>query len=172
MNTHSKYQRLLDACKGLPAMPTAVVHPCDAAAIEDGGYAEALARAGCLLAKRGEPFPLARIELKAQIAHDYSDLLPALESDEWHRIRGRQEIICRYEPDRALTTLPSLLGSADDRERFLTVLDRLLTDPRIPADRVSAKQRVMAERIHEQLDGAPSRKPRLTVVHRKTARRA
>jgi phosphate acetyltransferase len=32
--THSKYQRLLDACKGLPAMPTAVVHPCDAAAIE------------------------------------------------------------------------------------------------------------------------------------------
>jgi pimeloyl-ACP methyl ester carboxylesterase len=142
------------------------------AAIEDGGYAEALARAGCLLAKRGEPFPLARIELKAQIAHDYSDLLPALESDEWHRIRGRQEIICRYEPDRALTTLPRLLASADDRERFLTVLDRLLTDPRIPADRVSAKQRVMAERIHEQLDGAPSRKPRLTVVHRKTARRA
>ena len=34
MNTHSKYQRLLDACKGLPAMPTAVVHPCDAAAID------------------------------------------------------------------------------------------------------------------------------------------
>jgi len=34
MNTHSKYQRLLDACKGLPAMPTAVVHPCDTAAID------------------------------------------------------------------------------------------------------------------------------------------
>jgi phosphate acetyltransferase len=34
MNTHSKYQRLLDACKGLPPLPTAVVHPCDVAAID------------------------------------------------------------------------------------------------------------------------------------------
>ena len=107
------------------------------------------------------------------MARDYSDLLPALESDEWHRIRGRQEIICRYEPEQALETLPALLASAEDRDRFLMVLDRLLTDPRIPADRVSAKQRSMAERIHAQLEGAPARrKPRLTVVPRKTARRA
>jgi phosphate acetyltransferase len=34
MNAHSKYQRLLDACKDLPPMPTAVVHPCDVAAID------------------------------------------------------------------------------------------------------------------------------------------
>jgi len=34
MSSHSKYQRLLDRCKGLPPMPTAVVHPCDQAAIE------------------------------------------------------------------------------------------------------------------------------------------
>ena len=34
MNNHAKYQRLLDACKGLPPAPTAVVHPCDEAAIE------------------------------------------------------------------------------------------------------------------------------------------
>jgi phosphate acetyltransferase len=34
MNNHAKYQRLLDACRGLPPMPTAVVHPCDEAAIE------------------------------------------------------------------------------------------------------------------------------------------
>jgi len=34
MNKHSKYQRLLDACKGLTPMPTAVVHPCDTAAID------------------------------------------------------------------------------------------------------------------------------------------
>jgi len=143
------------------------------AAIDEGGYAEALARAACLLARKGEPFPLARIELKAQIARDYRDLLPALESDEWHRIRGRQEIICRYEPEQALATLPTLLASADDRERFLMVLDRLLTDPRIPADRVSAKQRTMAARIHEHIEVAPaSRKPRLTVVPKKTARHA
>ena len=34
MTNHAKYQRLLDACRGLPPMPTAVVHPCDEAAIE------------------------------------------------------------------------------------------------------------------------------------------
>jgi phosphate acetyltransferase len=34
--THNrpKYQRLLDACKGMPPLPTAVVHPCDEAAID------------------------------------------------------------------------------------------------------------------------------------------
>ena len=34
MNDHTKYRHLLQACKGLPPMPTAVVHPCDDAAIE------------------------------------------------------------------------------------------------------------------------------------------
>jgi phosphate acetyltransferase len=29
-----KYHRLLDACKGMPPLPTAVVHPCDEAAID------------------------------------------------------------------------------------------------------------------------------------------
>jgi phosphate acetyltransferase len=34
MTNHAKYQRLLDACRDLPPMPTAVVHPCDEAAID------------------------------------------------------------------------------------------------------------------------------------------
>jgi len=34
MDRHARYQRLLDACEGLSPTPTAVVHPCDAAAIE------------------------------------------------------------------------------------------------------------------------------------------
>jgi phosphate acetyltransferase len=34
MNNHAKYQRLLDACRDLPPLPVAVVHPCDEAAIE------------------------------------------------------------------------------------------------------------------------------------------
>ncbi len=34
MNNHAKYQRLLDACKTLPPTTTAVVHPCDEAAID------------------------------------------------------------------------------------------------------------------------------------------
>jgi phosphate acetyltransferase len=34
MNNHAKYQRLLDACRGLPPTATAVVHPCDEVALE------------------------------------------------------------------------------------------------------------------------------------------
>src|SRR5574340_535534 len=34
MTTQKKYQKLLEACRDLPAMLTAVVHPCDEAAIE------------------------------------------------------------------------------------------------------------------------------------------
>jgi phosphate acetyltransferase len=32
--THEKYQRLIDYCKNLPPMPTAVVHPCDQSSLE------------------------------------------------------------------------------------------------------------------------------------------
>jgi len=31
---HAKYQRLIDYCKSLPPMPTAVVHPCDQTSLE------------------------------------------------------------------------------------------------------------------------------------------
>ncbi len=31
---HEKYQRLIDACKSLLPMPTAVVHPCDQSSLE------------------------------------------------------------------------------------------------------------------------------------------
>lgn len=36
---HEKYQRLLDYCKNLPPLPTAVAHPCDASSL--GGAVEA-----------------------------------------------------------------------------------------------------------------------------------
>jgi phosphate acetyltransferase len=38
-NTHEKYQRLIDYCRTLPPLPTAVVHPCDASSL--GGAVEA-----------------------------------------------------------------------------------------------------------------------------------
>src|SRR4051794_38866199 len=31
---HIKYQRLIEFCKSLPPMPTAVVHPCDRSSLE------------------------------------------------------------------------------------------------------------------------------------------
>jgi phosphate acetyltransferase len=44
-NKHEKYQRLIDYCKTLPPLPTAVVHPCDKSSL--GGAVEA-ARMGLI----------------------------------------------------------------------------------------------------------------------------
>jgi phosphate acetyltransferase len=59
--THEKYQRLIDYCKGLPPLPTAVAHPCDESSL--GGAIEA-ARMGLIA-----PIlcgPAARIEAVAR----------------------------------------------------------------------------------------------------------
>jgi hypothetical protein len=128
-------------------------------AIEQGGYAEALARTACLLARKGEPLPLARFELKGQLAREYADLLPPLAAQEWRVIRGRQEAICRHEPDRAVETLPKLLASAEDRARCLTLLERLLADSRVSAARATPAQRAMLQRIRETLAVRPKAAP-------------
>ena len=82
------------------------------ASIEEGGFAEALARVGSLLARRGAPLPLARLALKRELAAEYRDLLPDWTPDEWRRIRGEQDIIVRYEPEKAIATLPTAAGEA------------------------------------------------------------
>jgi hypothetical protein len=131
------------------------------AAIEQGGYAEALARAACLLARKGEPLPLARIELKAELGRDYAGWLPPLSAAQWHLIRGRQEIICRYEPEHALQALPRLLVLDSERERFLRLLERLMADPRLPTGRATAAQRAMLDRIRGVLEPAAGKAPQL-----------
>ncbi|MGB8435629.1 MAG: DUF3141 domain-containing protein, partial [Burkholderiales bacterium] len=127
------------------------------AAIGEGGYPEALARAGELLARRGMPVPLARLELKAELVKEYADLLPDLPLHEWKRIRGEQDAIVRFESERALETLPRLLADPSDRERFLQVLERLTTDPRVHADRATPEQVAMVARIRQVLGAAMPR---------------
>jgi hypothetical protein len=133
------------------------------AAIAEGGYAEALARAGYLLAKKGEPMPLAMLELRQEMLEEYRDLLPDLSPDQRRRIRGEQEIICRYEPEQAIETLPKLLAGRADRKRFLTLAGKLLADKRI-VQNVSAEQLRMLERIRGVLSAAGDGPPRLTPV--------
>ena len=33
-HTHEKYQRLIERCRSLPPVPTAVAHPCDRSSLE------------------------------------------------------------------------------------------------------------------------------------------
>jgi hypothetical protein len=121
------------------------------AAIATGGYAEAVARAGALLARRGQPLPLARLQLKKELLADYKDFLPDLPADTARRIRGEQDVIVSYERDAAIEALPKLLTRFEDRERFLALLNRLPADVRIQADGVTPEQEATLERIRRVL---------------------
>jgi hypothetical protein len=121
------------------------------ASIGQGGYAEAFARIGALLMRRGEPLPLARLETKEELAQDYADYVPRLAPDQLRRIRGEQEIIVRYEPEQAVLSLPTLLGDGRDRAKLLTLLDKLVADPRIQSVQPSPEQLSMLDRIRTVL---------------------
>jgi hypothetical protein len=133
------------------------------AAADRGGYAEALARVAVLLSHDGEPFPLAKLALRAELARDYRDLLPEMSPDQWRRIRGEQEIIARHEPERAIATLPALLAGAGERARLLVFFDRLIADRRVQGAEPTAEQRAMIERLRLALKPDASRPRPLAV---------
>ncbi|GLK58565.1 MULTISPECIES: DUF3141 domain-containing protein [Azotobacter] len=124
-------------------------------AIGEGGYDEAFARVAALLARKDE-LSLARLVTKQEIVRDYADLLPRLPPETWRRIRGEQEIIVNYAREQALATLPALLAGPAERERLLTLLERLAADERVRRSEPSAEQRAMLERIHDVLGRAPA----------------
>src|SRR5947207_6114925 len=130
---------------GLPFVQEAL------ASIGEGGYAEALARVACLLARKGEPLLLSRLQMKQALMAEYRDLLPDIPPDHWRRIRGEQDIIVRYEPGAALTTLPKLLADPADRERLISLVQRLLADERVQRAKPSTEQLAMIEHIGETL---------------------
>jgi len=127
------------------------------ASMAEGGFAEALARVGSLLARRGEPLPLARLALKQQLATEYRDMLPDLAPDEWRRIRGEQDIIVRYEPEKAIATLPQLLAKPGDRERLIALVRRLLADERVRRVGPTTEQLAMIQHIGAKLKVKPAR---------------
>jgi len=127
------------------------------ASIDKGGYPEALARVGYLMAHRDEPLPLARVQLASDLLEVYREFLPDLPRDEVRRIGGEQEIIARYEPNKAVETLPVLLAKRKDRERLLTLLERVLADQRVQRIQPSREQTAMLARIRRAL-GRPARR--------------
>jgi pimeloyl-ACP methyl ester carboxylesterase len=128
------------------------------ASIDKGGYPEALARVAVLLAERDEPLPLSRVHLAHDLLEDYHELLPDLPPDQVRQIGGEQEIIVRYEPDRAVETLPALLPKPEDRQRLLRLLDRVLADERVQRIRPSSEQVAMLARVRAVLAAPTARK--------------
>ncbi len=133
------------------------------ASIDKGGYAEAVARVAFLLAHKDEPLPLSRLQLAHELIEEYRDLLPELAPDEARLIEGEQEIIARYEPDKAVEALPALLAQRNDRERLLSLLERVLADKRVQRIQPSAEQKAMLARIRRVL-GSVERRPRVVAA--------
>ncbi len=123
------------------------------ASIDKGGYPEAFARVGFLVTRRGD-VPLSRLEAGQQMVKDYKEFLPAVPLEQMRRIAGEQEIIATYEPDKAIATLPALLPQRKDRERLLTLLDRLANDARVRHEGLTPEQRAMLERVRSALAGS------------------
>ncbi len=136
-------------------------------AIDQGGYAEAVSRVGYLLARKGEPLPLARLQLKQELLKKYGKLLPAVSPAEARRIRGEQEIVVRYDAEKAVATLPLLLAKRGDRERLLSLLDDVLSDARLQSGKATAEQRAMLARIHAVLSPASRPAARRSVAQKK-----
>lgn len=124
------------------------------ASINRGGFAEAAARIGFLLQRNGEPMPLSRLEMRAALARDYKDLLPAISADELRRIRGQQELIVRFEPEKAVAGLPKLLADPQDRARMMSLLDAVVADQRVWKTEPTAEQKLALQRIEAVLGHA------------------
>jgi pimeloyl-ACP methyl ester carboxylesterase len=131
---------------------------------EHGGYAEALARVGVLLKRKGAALPLSRLELKQELMNDYAAFLPSLPRDKARRVRGAQELIVRRDPEKALATLPELVAQAADRDRLLMLLERLLADARVQGEGPSDEQLAMLTRIRAVL-GSPAPRRRQPLAH-------
>jgi hypothetical protein len=91
--------------------------------------------------------PLSRLEIRAELAREYKDLLPEMRVDELRRIRGQQEIIVRFEPEKAVAALPALLANPQDRQRMVSLLDAVLTDERLYSLDLTREQTLALERV-------------------------
>ncbi|HUL96676.1 MAG TPA: DUF3141 domain-containing protein [Usitatibacter sp.] len=127
------------------------------ASIDKGGYLEAVARAGALLARTGEPIPLARLDLKRELVKKYDELLPKARPEEWKRVRGEQELCVDLEPGRSLATLGSLLPKAADRQRLASLLDHMVDEGRAHGVSPTQGQLAMLESIRAVLAPAAAR---------------
>ena len=123
------------------------------ASIDKGGYPEAFARVGFLVTRRGD-VPLSRLEAGQQMVKDYKEFLPRRASRANAPRRGRagnHRDLRAGQGDR--NACPRCCPQRKDRERLLTLLDRLANDPRVRHEGLTPEQRTMLERVRSALAG-------------------
>lgn len=131
------------------------------ASIDQGGYPEGVARVFALLARPGVPFPLSQVRLKKELAEKFAALLPHTAPEEQRRIRGVQDIIVQHNREEALRALPQLLAKPADRERLLTLLDRVAANEGVRQLKIVPEQFEMLARIRKALTPQSSARKRI-----------
>ena len=116
-----------------------------------GGYPEAVARVAAMLARTGQPIPLARLELKRELIRKYDELLPRVTAEEWRRIRGEQDIVAHLEPERSLATLVDLVPAMRERQRLGKLLDGMVAEGAARGVAPTAEQVAMLQGIRNVL---------------------
>jgi pimeloyl-ACP methyl ester carboxylesterase len=129
------------------------------ASIDKGGYAQAFARVIVLLTHSDVPLPLTEVQLGQELLEAHRALLPDLPPDELRRVAGEQEIIARYEPERAIETLPALLAERKDVDRLLGALERVTADERVQRILSSPEKTAILARIRGVLGAVGGRRP-------------
>ena len=117
------------------------------AAIDQGGYAEALARVGALLAPaRASRCRSSRLQLRHELIEDYRDAAARdCRPTSSGASAASRTSSSRYERERAVATLPALAQERRRPERLLTLFERVLADKRIQGMEATAEQRAMFE---------------------------
>jgi pimeloyl-ACP methyl ester carboxylesterase len=124
------------------------------AAIEKGGYAEAVARIGALVGRFAGAIPLYRLEMAEELVKT-DKVLSKLSEDEMRRLRSEAGVMALLEPERTLRALPLLLSKKEDRERVLSILEMGRS-----LDGVTKEQLDMVDRIVDVIKApAPKGKP-------------
>ncbi|HET9669062.1 MAG TPA: DUF3141 domain-containing protein [Casimicrobiaceae bacterium] len=101
--------------------------------IEQGGLADAIIRTGILVVKAG-----GGKRRLAQMEHTRALLAPTgvlrhIDEDELRRLLHEETLVVEFEPQRAKTSLPKLVRSADDRQKLNRVFDSLEADVELDA---------------------------------------
>ncbi len=96
--------------------------------INDGGLAEAVLRMLIMLSETREDVRRNRLERSAKIL---TETKPFSEMDLGDRAKmlHDQALICHFEPDDALSTLPELLPTKTSRQQAMTIVRHVLGDP-------------------------------------------
>ena len=120
------------------------------AAVEKGGYPEAIARIGALMGLFAGSIPLTRLEMGQEFVRS-DKALAKLTEDEIRRLRSEAGVMALLEPERTLEALPLFLTNKEDRDRVVSVLEWAMS-----LEGISEGQKDLGKKIIASLQGGRS----------------